>query len=116
MAVVSWSASRKPIITRKNLSNIHAALTKMLRNKQIKPGDRISSSFVVSVIGIETCNQWFNRADWRCDDVGPARSIGDLLGGHGLQLRKSKPGVYVVPSKLPVIKNDCLLEHAVYPC
>lgn len=69
---------------------------------------------VAEAIGPKIAAEWFKRDNGRIDEGGPTRSIGDLLGKHGLHLRLRRRGVYVFPNKLPVVENDCMYVHAVY--
>jgi hypothetical protein len=106
--------ARKIISKRKNLSNVHGILVEAFAKKYFSPGDFITSSMIVEAIGPKIAAEWFRRDNGRADENGPSKSIGDLLGGHGLQLRLHKRGIYVFPNKLPVVENDCMYVLAVY--
>jgi len=109
---------RIPIRKRKNLSNITEWLQEQIDKGVYEVGSIITAKMVYALIPDDLIEEWFDRDEARVDDHGPTRSIGDLIGAHGLNLRKAdnstKCKKYVIPSKLPVVENDCLYEEAVY--
>lgn len=97
---------------RKNLSWITELLA-TLQQTVIKPGQVIDTRQLAIALGDEV-NLVFDRKDERGDDTGPTRALGDLIGGHGLCLRKVAPSRYLMPTKLPIVQNDRLIEEAQY--
>ncbi len=105
---------RVPITSRKNLSSICGVLQESLDGGHLQPGMLFTARNVADAIGEKQLDIWFVRKSLM-DNSGPTRSIGDLLGSHGLMLNRGyKRGTFVFPNKLPVVENDCMYEHAVY--
>jgi len=98
---------------RKNLSRTVEILSVALTKGIVPPGGIINTRNLVIALG-EEVNILFDRQYERGDEDGPSRSLGDLIGGHGLCLRRVAPCKYLMPSKLPVVVSDHLIEEAVY--
>ena len=80
-----------------------------------KSNDVIDTKGLARAIGAETLGEWFNQAFGRCDDTGPTRSLGDLVGGHGLHLQKlGGARKYRFPEELPEVMHNCMYTPAVY--
>lgn len=105
--------------SRKNLSLILELLAAVINELDLKPDDIVTSEQLEKVIrDSKLAHKWDltsgsggSGLDKRA--LGLRRAIGDLLGGHGLHLQKCKGG-YAIPSKLPVVEDDCLIKGAVY--
>ena len=86
----------------------------------VKAGEIIYTGKIAQVIlSTDEFKNIFNRNENRQDDVGVARSCGDLIGGHGLMLSKvgsvHDSGRYLMPIKLPIVNdNDEMIQCAVY--
>ena len=104
---------RMYIRKRKNLSRITNILEQAMKDGIIEPGSIIDTRNLSDALGDEA-SQWFNRSYERGDENGPTRALGDLIGGHGLHLRRVAPCRYLIPTKLPTVSNDHLTEEAVY--
>ena len=107
-------AKPRYIRKRKNLSNIYEVLKFGLENGNIKEGTILDTRELVNGVLRDFVDKWFDRASLRGDDAGPTRSVGDLLGKHGLNLRKVRNRQYVMPFELPVVEDDKVLKEAVY--
>jgi hypothetical protein len=99
---------------RKNLSKIVRVLEEGIRQGAIKPGDVLDTAVLARTVLASSVNNWFDRDGLRADEHGPTRSIGDLLGGHGLYLRKVGNRKYLMPEKLPIVEHDRLYAEAEY--
>jgi hypothetical protein len=100
---------------RKNLGLIHKLLTEMQTKGLLKPDDVIHTKDIEQVIKDSKLSENWNRSDNAGDDHGLVRSLSDLIGGHGLRLKKlSANKQYRMPKKLPTVRGDCVLTEAVY--
>ena len=100
--------------SRKNLGQINDVISEAFDSGAIKPDCVIYSRGLREMLGEETIAKMFTRSGYCGDDHGPTRSLGDLLGGHGMGFRKVGVGKFLCPQKLPVISGNTVYEEPVY--
>jgi len=108
---------RRYIRRRKNLYKIWEFLNIAITENHYKPGEVVRSDFVWACMEDSGYSNMFQRDDSgiRGDEFGPVRSIGDLLGRHGLRLTRVGNKRYKLPNSLPVVnKYNELTQEAVY--
>ena len=112
---LSGVTTKRPAIkSRKNLNVVGEIITKIKNKKDgRKPGSIITSREVEDVVRKSNLTHLWQSSGSSKDTLGLRRSIGDLLGGHGLGLKKTKKG-YVIPNRMPVLDGDDLVEKAIY--
>lgn len=105
---------------RKNLNNINNILAFEKGNGTIGVLGTIDTNKLVE--RHPEIKGWFNRSPTKGDDHGVVRSLGDLLGGSGLQLREKLDNKgnrircqYIMPQELPVVEDDTVYKEAIYP-
>jgi hypothetical protein len=101
---------------RKNLGIVRECLEAAIKELGWKPGDRFEGSVIAKVLADSGLDTRWQLSNTPGDTHGLARAVGDLLGGHGMQLQRPEGtrGIYIVPNELPVVKNDCMTKPAVY--
>jgi hypothetical protein len=101
---------------RKNMGIVLECLTAAIKELGWKPGDRFEGCVIAKVLKDSGLDIRWQLTDTPGDTHGLARAIGDLLGGHGMHLRRpdGTRGIYIVPDELPVVENDCMIKPAVY--
>lgn len=110
---------RKPYVvalrTRKNLGAIHRLLTELHGRNKLLAGDTFTASQLLATISPEDIDRLWDRDPEARDDSGPAKAMGDILGGHGLRLRRQcARGKFIMPKKLPVVVGDSVTADAIY--
>jgi hypothetical protein len=78
-----------------------------------QPKAIITSTDVAKFLGDEVRTMFADKNGIPPTPSGVHKAIGDLLGGGGLQLKKSGCG-YVMPRFLPVVVDDTLVRGAEY--
>ena len=101
--------------SRKCLGLIHQIVSQLKQDKVVTAGEIIETKRVYDVVVDQKLLSKWDRDATRRDEFGVTKSIGDLLGGHGLGLRKSgRTGKYVMPDVLPKVSGDSVIAEAVY--
>ncbi len=102
------------ITRRKGMEVVHNVLSAALRSGVIKPDGYIWTKQLERTLQRNGLAELWNRDPNRKDDNGFQKTLGDLLGGHGMRLRRKAPGCYIMPKVLPEIRGDCMIKEAAY--
>jgi hypothetical protein len=101
---------------RKNMGIVLECLAAAIKELNWKPGDRFESCTIARVLKDSGLDTKWRLTSTPGDPHGLTRSVGDLLGRHGMQLRRpdGTRGIFIIPNELPVVKDDRMVKPAVY--